>query len=92
VAEEDRTHCRGQQRQRRQERFLVAGDVPFAGDHRRDNADGEQVVGVGKESHARGEQDLPVLPTAARPNEVTGCGIVAAQSVIAAVDYPGERD
>jgi hypothetical protein len=34
--------------------------------------------------------DAGVLPAAARPNEVTGYGIVAAQPVIAAVDYPGE--
>jgi hypothetical protein len=40
--------------------------MPLRDDHRGGNPDDEQVIGVGEEPHARGEQDLLVFPAGRR--------------------------
>jgi hypothetical protein len=61
-AEDDRADRGGQQRRRVQPGDLAGGKVPLGLQQRDNDADHEQVVGIGEESHARHEHDLQLEP------------------------------
>ena len=61
-AEHDRAHGRSQQGRGVQPRHLGGRQFPLGFNQHHDDADDEQVVGVGEEAHARDEHDLVLEP------------------------------